>query len=37
MFDWKHAAILVVALLVGFYIGKRYPSVFASVPGLNMV
>lgn len=35
--DWRHILIWVVIFLVGFYVAKKYPSLFASVPGLNAV
>lgn len=33
--NWGHYVMLAVILLAGFYIGKHYPSMFASIPGLN--
>ena len=35
--DWKHILVLFVVLLVGFYLGKKYPATFASIPGLNAI
>lgn len=35
--DWKHVLIWVFILLVGFYIGKKYPGTFSGIPGLNAV
>lgn len=33
--DWKHAAILVVALLAGFYLAKKFPNALSGVPVLG--
>lgn len=30
--DWKHFAIAVVVLAVGFWLGKKYPNALAGVP-----
>jgi hypothetical protein len=32
MLDWKHGVIAVVLFLVGFYVAKKYPSLFSSIP-----
>lgn len=33
--DWKHAAILVVALLAGFYLAKKFPTALSGIPVLG--
>lgn len=35
--DWKHLAVLVVAFTVGFWAAKKFPGLFASIPGVNQV
>lgn len=30
--DWKHLAIAVIVFVGGFYVAKKWPSLFASVP-----
>lgn len=33
--NWTHAAVLVVALLVGFWLCKKYPNALSSIPVLG--
>jgi len=35
--DWKHVVLWVVIFVAGFYVAKKYPALFASVPGLSSV
>ena len=28
---------MVILLVIGFYVGKKYPSLFAAIPGVNKV
>lgn len=35
--DWKHIAIGVVTIALGFYLGKNFPGALANVPVLNQV
>lgn len=35
--DWKHLAVGAALFLVGFYVAKKYPSLFASVPVVGSV
>lgn len=33
--DFRHILVLVAVLLLGFWLAKKYPSMFASIPVLN--
>ena len=35
--DYRHILGIVVVFLVGFIVAKKWPGLFSSVPGLNMV
>lgn len=35
--DWRHLIVLVLVLLAGFWLGKKYPGTFSGIPVLNSV
>lgn len=35
--DFRHVLIMVGVLALGFWLGKKYPSALAGIPGVNAV
>lgn len=35
--DYKHLLVAVALFVVGFAAAKKWPTLFSSIPGLNMV